>query len=286
MNIKRFDKIAVVSLDVTGTLINVKGTVGSHYNNIFQSHGLHFDEDNLNRNFLKCFKEKSKGSPSFGSFDVNTVSSGETWWSELVKSVIVTSTMERHDANHVERDRQLAIIDRLPPSVYSDLYHRFGGDLARQSNVDGVVSTSTDNIHDYWYLYPEVKDTLEYLRANKKLLTIISNFDERVHTILRLLGIADYFKTSDGKSLITTSIDTGYSKPHQAIFQSHLDMIRQVDPSITKDQVLYVGDKVDKDLEGSSSFGFKSLLIDRKNRHQDIPQQSRISTLADLKTML
>ncbi|EFA84086.1 hypothetical protein PPL_03159 [Heterostelium album PN500] len=252
-------RFRVVSFDATGTLFGVRGSVGHHYVGII-------DNDALNRNFLKCFSELSKKSPIFGRDIGEAVENqtGQEWWSQLVKMVMIRSAGDQQSV--------IDAINKLPVQFYHDLYHKFEGD--RQTLLEGRA-------HECWQLFPEVLQTLDQLKyKDKKIVSIISNFDERIYSILKHLGISNYFK-DEHTNLITTSFDCGYSKPNKLIFEDSYKKIQAIDSTIRKDQILYIGDHLEKDLKGAAEFGFKSLLIDRNNQHPDITT-NKIAKLNDI----
>ncbi len=105
----------------------------------------------------------------------------------------------------------------------------------------------------YWDLYPETLSVLKELKERGMELGIISNFDSRLFTVLRGLGLADFFDT------VTISTLAHVAKPSSRIFQLALEK-HAVDP----DEAIHVGDSVRDDLEGACRAGLHGALVDRE----------------------
>ena len=109
----------------------------------------------------------------------------------------------------------------------------------------------------YWNLYPETLSVLKRLKEAGAELGVISNFDSRLFTVLRGLGLSDLFDT------VTISTLSHVAKPSSRIFQLALEK-HAVDP----DEAIHVGDSVRDDLEGARRAGVHAALIDRKGEHE------------------
>jgi putative hydrolase of the HAD superfamily len=108
----------------------------------------------------------------------------------------------------------------------------------------------------YWDLYPETLSVLKRLKEQGVELGVISNFDSRLFTILRGLGLAELFDT------VTISTLSHVAKPSSRIFHLALEK-HAVDP----DEAIHVGDSVRDDLEGARRAGLHAALIDREEEH-------------------
>jgi putative hydrolase of the HAD superfamily len=102
-----------------------------------------------------------------------------------------------------------------------------------------------------WHLYP---DTLPFLeKASRSYrLAVISNFDARVHTILRELGLSGYLE------VIVSSAEARARKPEAAIFHHTLEKL-----GLEADQCLHIGDSRSADYDGPLAAGLKACLINR-----------------------
>jgi putative hydrolase of the HAD superfamily len=125
-----------------------------------------------------------------------------------------------------------------------------------------------------WMLFPETLSTLTALREQGLELGIISNFDSRLFTIMRGLGIAQAFDT------VTISSLAHAAKPAPKIFQLALEK-HAVDP----EEAIHVGDSLRDDVEGATKVGLQAVLLDRHARHRDTPVQA-IRTLDELLPLL
>ncbi|KAM9957668.1 hypothetical protein ACTFIW_012635 [Dictyostelium discoideum] len=253
-----------IIFDATGTLFKVRGTISGNYNKVLNQHGIKLKQD-FDNNFLKHFSKLSNEYPSYGfSIDENNdgkykslTTNGEKnaflWWNKLIKNLLSTSSNLTNEQ-----------IEQIPLSTYKELYNKFGMD----SGGDTTTTTTTNNKighHNFWEIYPEVKPTLNKIKEdNGCYLGVISNFDERLTPILKQLDIENYFQNN-----VTTSIDCGYQKPHEKIFQHSYDKLLTIDPSLKKEEVIYVGDNIKKDVIGSNDFGFTPCLINRNNLTND-----------------
>ncbi|KYQ91207.1 hypothetical protein DLAC_08130 [Tieghemostelium lacteum] len=232
-------QILVTCFDATGTLFKVKNDVGFNY--------VKFDQEKVNKSFLKEFSLLSLSSPCYGKSKLEGINNtlgegGREWWTKLIKTLLSQSLIGDNDKQK---------LDSIPDKVFDDLYDAFAGSL----------NTGSMSAHDMWELFPEVPETLQYLKDKGQILSIISNFDERLESILSHLGIIGFFN----KDLITTSIDTGYQKPHHEIFKHSFDKLKLVLPNLQKSNVIYVGDSFGKDAKGSYQFGYQPVLLHRNS---------------------
>ena len=125
-----------------------------------------------------------------------------------------------------------------------------------------------------WRLFPDTISTLTHLKSQGLELGIISNFDTRLFSVLRGLGIADIVDT------VTISSLAQAAKPAPKIFQLALDK-HAVDP----EDALHVGDSLRDDAEGARKAGLHAVLLNRAGTQQvaDIPS---IRTLDELLPLL
>ncbi|MCS6897479.1 MAG: HAD-IA family hydrolase, partial [Nitrospira sp.] len=125
-----------------------------------------------------------------------------------------------------------------------------------------------------WELYPETIATLTGLKRRGMELGIISNFDTRLFTVIRGLGIADFFDT------VTISSLAHAAKPAARIFQLAVSK-HAVEP----EEALHVGDSVRDDLEGAEGAGLRAVLLDREGK-QVVYKDCSIRTLSDVEGLL
>jgi len=109
-----------------------------------------------------------------------------------------------------------------------------------------------------WVLYPETERVLAQLRDQGFELGIVSNFDSRLFTILRGLGIESYFNS------VTISSLAQAAKPAARIFELAVEK-HAMDP----EEAVHIGDSLRDDVEGAQKAGLTGILLDRKRVVRD-----------------
>ena len=220
--------IRVVFFDAADTLFHVHGSVGEIYLQHAIEFGFSRKPDSLSaikQAFSRAFREAPP--PVFATADpVRLKQSERLWWFDIVHNVFYRVGMfERFDEffDHVFR-------------VFED--------------------------HGSWRLFPETVSTLTRLKAQGLELGIISNFDSRLFSVLRGLGIAETFDT------VTISSLAQAAKPAPQIFHSALEK-HAVDP----EEALHIGDSLREDVEGGRKAGLHVALVNRDGSTQpgDVP---------------
>ena len=220
--------IRVVFFDAADTLFHVHGSVGEIYLRHAIEFGFSRKPDSLSaikQAFSRAFREAPP--PVFATADpVRLKQSERLWGFDIVHNVFYRVGMfERFDEffDHVFR-------------VFED--------------------------HGSWRLFPETVSTLTRLKAQGLELGIISNFDSRLFSVLRGLGIAETFDT------VTISSLAQAAKPAPQIFHSALEK-HAVDP----EEALHIGDSLREDVEGGRKAGLHVALVNRDGSTQpgDVP---------------
>lgn len=228
--------IRVVFFDAADTLFHVHGSVAD----IYLRHALQFGfsqaPDSLaaiKQAFSRAFREAPP--PIFAATEPAQIKQSERlWWFDIVHNVFYRVGMfERFD----------------------DFFER-------------VFEVFEDP--GSWRLFPETASTLVQLKAQGVELGIISNFDSRLFSVMRGLGIEQAFDT------VTISSLAQAAKPAPKIFRLALDK-HAVDP----EEALHVGDNLQDDVEGATKAGLHAVLLDRQGRHQSAGVQV-IRTLGEL----
>lgn len=113
----------------------------------------------------------------------------------------------------------------------------------------------------------------------------ISNFDERLHPLLRSLGVHDSF------DFVLTSRECGSEKPHPHMFEEALRLAgARVGTGLSKEEGgvvgVHVGDTFSRDILGASGVGWQSVLITGgrapKNDSEKDVEHVRVSSLLDV----
>jgi len=104
-----------------------------------------------------------------------------------------------------------------------------------------------------WRILPGTEETLRYLHAKGLRLFVLSNNDERLHTILKGLIIGQFFEE------VFVSAELGAEKPALSLFQLVQSRI-EVSPS----KILHVGDSFNEDVQGAVKAGWHAALVGKE----------------------
>lgn len=210
--------IRVVFFDAADTLFHVHGSVAEMYLRHAVEFGFRQKPDSakeIGQAFRRAFHEAPP--PVFAVTEPAQIKQSERlWWFDIVHNVFYRVGM----------------------------FERF------DEFFDQVFRSFED--HRAWRLFPETVSTLALLKAQGLELGIVSNFDSRLFTVMRGLGIADSFDT------VTISSLAQAAKPSPKIFQMALEK-HAVDP----EEALHVGDSMREDVEGARKAGLHTALLDR-----------------------
>ncbi|MFZ1803481.1 MAG: HAD-IA family hydrolase [Nitrospira sp.] len=217
--------IRVVFFDAADTLFHVHGSVAEIYLHHAVAFGFPQKPDSvvaIKHAFSRAFREAPP--PVFAAAEPARLKHSERlWWFDIVHHVFYRVGMfERFDEffDHVFR-------------VFED--------------------------HRSWRLFPETASTLRRLKERNLELGIISNFDSRLFSVLRGLGIAEAFDT------VTISSLAQAAKPAPRIFHLALEK-HAVDP----EEALHIGDSLQEDVEGAKKAGLHTVLLDRDGEQQGV----------------
>jgi len=209
----------VIFLDAFGTLFGVKGSVGEIYSGLAWRSQVKTDPQAVNRAFFQSFAASER--LAFPDAAPAAVPELEyRWW-----KAIVAETFERVGALDSFEDFD---------AFYANLY--------------GYFETSLP-----WQIYPDTLTSLARWQSMGIPLGIISNFDSRLHRVLSVLGLVDYFQS------ITLSSEVGAAKPSQAIFRAAL-----AKHNCTAQEAWHIGDSEAEDYAGAQSAGLRAILIARR----------------------
>ena len=154
--------------------------------------------------------------------------SSKDWWKDLVKKMILKQNFSDN----------LRIIDEFSEYTYEEFKKA-----------------------EYWSKYPHCDNILKNLTKLQINLGIISNFDERLVTILDNLNILSYFKF-----ILIPRTCEGLCKPDDKIFLKAFQMSKLAN----RHELLHVGDSYDLDFKPALRLKFKSVLVlhkDYKSSH-------------------
>ncbi|MGE0827183.1 MAG: HAD-IA family hydrolase [Candidatus Binatia bacterium] len=126
-----------------------------------------------------------------------------------------------------------------------------------------------------WRLYPETLQTLTALHECGVCLGVISNFDSRLFGLLDGFGLSRFFDP------IVISTQAGAAKPESAIFTQALAR-----HGFRPAETFHVGDSVHADIAGAQAVGLLPVLIDRHGTAQETEGYRRVTSLAEVITLL
>jgi REG-2-like HAD superfamily hydrolase len=142
---------------------------------------------------------------------------------------------------------------RLPDAFYPALYEEF----ARV---------------ECWHLFEDVLPTLDELASHGIPLGVISNWDNRLRTLLAAFKLTGFF------DVIIPSCEVAFHKPSPVIYEV---AVRQL--GLPPEQILHVGDHFLEDVEGARSAGLQSLHLVRGALHKTAGQ---ITSLLEVPTVV
>ena len=211
-------RIQVVFFDAADTLFHIHGSVADTYLQYAEKHGFKKTGESLGAiksAFSRAFHDAP--APVFAATEPAAIKQSERlWWFDIVHNVFYRVGM--FEAFDEFFEEVFAVFERP----------------------------------DSWRLYPETLDVLKTLKDQGFELGIISNFDSRLFSVLRGLGIADCFDT------ITISSLAHAAKPSASIFREALEK-HAVDPA----EALHVGDSERDDVKGAQGAGLTGVLLAR-----------------------
>jgi len=215
--------IRVVFFDAADTLFQVHGSVAEMYLHHAVQFGFRQKPDSVTeiaQAFRRAFQEAPP--PVFAVTEPTLIKQSERlWWFDIVHNVFYRVGMfQRFD------------------EFFDQVFHAFED-------------------HRSWRLFPETTAILAQLKARDLELGIISNFDSRLFTVMRGLGIADNFDT------VTISSLAQAAKPSPKIF--HLALEKH---AVDAEEALHVGDSLREDVEGAKKAGLHAVLLNRNAAQQ------------------
>lgn len=176
-------RIRAVLFDLVGTLVTVRGSVGSQYARVASRHGVEADPAALDLAF-KSATRSAEAIEYTGVSPSEAASIEKEWWRRLVREVF-----RRAGAEWPAGDEFDVFFDRL------------------------FVQFTTA---EAWEVYADVRGALDALSEGGIRCGLVTNFDSRVRALLRGTGLERYFP------VVAIPALTGYSKPQAGVFRAAL----------------------------------------------------------------
>lgn len=176
------------------------------------------DEASLTKSFVEAYKEVDEEYPNFGG----GIISQQSWWDRVVQR-----TFEMADFFSLHGEIS---------AVADDLFKHFATTEA-------------------WELYPEVIPTLKALKnvENPPRIAVISNWDQRLGSVLFRLGVAELV------DVIAPTVLFKETKPD--IFMGMPDRL-----GFAPEDCLHIGDSLRRDYNGATSAGMNALWLQRQTK--------------------
>ena len=131
--------------------------------------------------------------------------------------------------------------------------------------------------------FPDIKSSLEKLRAKGIRLGVLSNWDFKLPEALENAGIAHLF------DFALSSAQVGIEKPAREFFERGLALARRYSPGLRARDCFYIGDHYEKDVLGARNAGLNPLWLVRDARdlpsgetHEADDDVPRLRSLRDL----
>jgi REG-2-like HAD superfamily hydrolase len=234
--------IRLFTFDVHNVLLTVRDGAVNQYARLARQH-LNIesiDKVRLESNMIRAFQTLNQTHPGYG---VHNAISSKQWWSMLVKQAF---------QNECISSNQMQLLAAI-------IYDEFAkGDM--------------------WIQHSQAQHVLKILQK-KACLGIISNFDERLESLLEQHDLRSYFK------FVLTPRTCGMYKPQEKIF-SHAGHLAHVDDMYN---VCHIGDDVRLDYRAALASHCQAVLLTKNeeakqrliHEHPDIAPEHVITQFDD-----
>lgn len=210
------------TFDVTNTLLRFKMSVGEQYSKVGRIYGVDREPSKITAAFHQNWKSMNLNYPNFGC---NNGLSSREWWNKLVQSTFAV------DGNQLS-NKELACISNHLYDIY-------------RKNV-------------CWEVVPGAVSLLKHLKEDNILLGVISNFDERLTSVLSATDLDSYF------NFVLASYVVRVAKPDKRIF----DLALHSSSGVLSSEALHIGDDVELDYHAAKNAGWNAFLIcDKANKN-------------------
>jgi len=203
-------RFAAVLFDAAGTLIAPAEPVGETYSRLARAHGVSLSAARVEDAFRRVFAQ-APANVHPGETRERAAELERAWWRARVRETFLA-------ADGTTRFRDF-------DAYFGALWEHFARGAA-------------------WRARPGAAEALARLRNAGRRLAIVSNFDQRLHPILRDLALAELFEQ------IVIPVDCGAAKPSRAIFDACLTRL-----GLAASACVYVGDHARLDVEASHAAG-------------------------------
>ncbi|MBI1763576.1 MAG: HAD-IA family hydrolase [Acidobacteria bacterium] len=206
----------LIFFDAGGTLFEPREAVGETYARLALRYEHRADAASLQAGFIRCFRAQPPLAFSgFGS-SIELERLEYEWWRRLVFEVMAADDFPRFE------------------EFFAAAFAHYRAPEA-------------------WRLFDDVRPTLQALNELGVRCAVLSNFDSRLHDLLRGFALADQFAG------VHFSAQLGVAKPDVRIFEAALHF-----HGLRPAEAWHVGDSVREDFEGALNAGLGAWLIARQ----------------------
>lgn len=212
-------RFSVVTFDAVGTLIELTRPPGAIYSEVAAEFGQDWAPGRVQQAFRRAWKETPPPADLAGP----RPDDDRLWWHQLVVRTLGFAgySLPAFDA------------------YFERVYRRF--------EQPGI-----------WRARPGADEVLKVLHGAGLRLGVLSNFDGRLHAVLRALELTPYFEH------VIVSSEVGANKPSPLIFQAALARF-----AVPAGRMLHIGDDPDLDEKGAASLGITPLLVQEPGHDLD-----------------
>lgn len=233
----------LVTFDATNTLLRLSVSPGIKYAEVANMYGIKCNKKALGASFKSNYIKQMKAHPNYG---YRTGIGWESWWKQVAKNTF-------RDANCSASDEKLDIV----VTQLVDLY----------------------KTESCWRPKEGAFGILSYLRHRRIPVGVISNFDPRLHDILRNIKMRHYLK------FVLTSFEAGVEKPDNRIFKEAMGRSGIV--SLKPEECLHIGDCIMADYYAAINNKWKGMLVKKdrikfKGEHPSINPKDVFGSLFDV----
>ncbi|KAJ7426829.1 Haloacid dehalogenase-like hydrolase domain-containing protein 3 [Willisornis vidua] len=230
-------RLCLLTWDVKDTLLRLRQPVGLSYAAAARARGLRAQPEALDRAFREAYGAQSRRLPNYGR---GQGLSSRQWWLDVVRQTFVLAGVPDGAA------------------LAEQLYHDYCGPHT-------------------WEPLPGAADTLSRCRQRGFRMGVVSNFDNRLESILSGCDLRHHF------DFVLTSEAAGAAKPDGRIFEEALRL-----GGVPPEQAAHVGDDYTRDYRAARAVGMHSFLLRTAGQQPqpDVPAEHVLASLGHLLTLI
>jgi putative hydrolase of the HAD superfamily len=228
-------RIEAVLFDAVGTVIHARQPIAATYFELGRRHGCELSESEVAERFRHACTRQ------------DAIDCDELGW-------------KTDEARELRRWRQ----------IVNDVFSDVGPQSKREALFDDLWSCFANS--DTWTVYNDVQRTIPPLIERGLTIGLVSNFDERLDSIVSKLPPLELCEH------VFVSSRLGFRKPSADFFRAVASQL-----GIDRERLLMVGDDPVNDYDGARNAGWNAVLIDRTGNDSN---RATIAKLDELLAML